>query len=181
MFTTPLPFDLIARGPTIKSNELRAASTSSAAYERHTIDRISLVDDTPGPYPAEKKPNMSEDLIAIEKAAWTYLDGLHHGDADKLASVFHPTSALTYEKDGVLQILPRDQWLASVRTRESAAKRGLSRADHLLQVDVVGPRMALVKLKCAIPPLYFTDLLSFLKIDGNWQVVQKVFMSETRT
>jgi len=123
---------------------------------------------------------VSEELIAIEKAVWTYLDALHHSDADKLASVFHPTSALTYEKDGTLQILPRDQWLSDVRTRVSAAERGLPRADHLLQVDLAGPRMAFVKLKCALPPLYFTDLLSFLQIDGKWQIVQKVFMSEVR-
>ena len=45
---------------------------------------------------------MSEDLIAIEAAVRTYLDGLHEGDADKLASVFHPTSSLTYEENGAL-------------------------------------------------------------------------------
>ena len=27
---------------------------------------------------------------------------------------------------------------------------------------------------------YFTDLLSLLKIDGRWQVAQKVFMTELK-
>ncbi len=26
---------------------------------------------------------------------------------------------------------------------------------------------------------YFTDLLSFLKVESKWQIVQKVFMTET--
>ena len=40
--------------------------------------------------------------------------------------------------------------------------------------------MAFVKLKCALPPLFFTDYLSFLKIEGKWQVAQKVFARERR-
>ena len=63
---------------------------------------------------------MTQELDAIRSAAQTYLDGLHEGDADKLASVFHPTSSLTYEDAGALKPLPRDEWLAAVRTRPSA-------------------------------------------------------------
>lgn len=35
---------------------------------------------------------MPNDAAAIRAAAQIYLDGLYEGDADKLASVFHPTS-----------------------------------------------------------------------------------------
>jgi hypothetical protein len=49
-----------------------------------------------------------------------------------------------------------------------------------LTVDIVSPTMAFVKLKCAIPPRFFTDQLSLLKIDGRWQVAQKVFSTEVR-
>ena len=40
---------------------------------------------------------------------------------------------------------------------------------HILAIDLVGPSMALVKVKCQMPPRYFTDLLSFLKVDGKWE------------
>lgn len=39
----------------------------------------------------------NQDHDAIEQAVQAYLDGLYEGNADKLASVFHETSALTYE------------------------------------------------------------------------------------
>ena len=123
---------------------------------------------------------MAEDLSEIRAAAQTYLDGLHEGDADKLASVFHPTSSLTYEDNGALTPIPRDDWLKAVRERPSAKARGLPRHDHVLQIDLATPTMAFVKLKCALPPLFFTDYLSFLKIDGRWQVAQKVFARERR-
>ena len=123
---------------------------------------------------------MSEDTASIEAAVKTYLDGLYEGDADKLARVFHPTSALTYEQDGKLAVLPRDKWLELVRGRPSPKSRGLARYDEILQIDQASPTMAFVKLKCAIPPRFFTDYLSLLKIDGAWQVAQKVYATETR-
>jgi hypothetical protein len=117
----------------------------------------------------------SDDRQAIEQSVQTYLDGLYEGDADKLASVFHETSALTCEQDGKLTVLPRDQWLKWVRERGSPQSKGLARDDAILQVDQAGPTTALVKVKCQIPPRYFTDYLSLLKIDGRWVVAQKVF------
>lgn len=123
---------------------------------------------------------MDEDIRAIEAAVQTYLDGLYEGDADKLSSVFHPTSSLTYEDAGALTPIPRDDWLKVVRERPSAKSRGLARHDHILQIDLATPTMAFVKLKCALPPLFFTDYLSFLKVDGKWQVAQKVFARERR-
>jgi hypothetical protein len=123
---------------------------------------------------------MDQDIGALEAAVQSYLDGLHEGDADKLAGVFHPTSSLTYEDNGALTPIPRDDWLKAVRERPSAKARGLPRHDHVLQIDLATPTMAFVKLKCALPPLFFTDYLSFLKIDGRWQVAQKVFARERR-
>ncbi|MCM0020339.1 MAG: nuclear transport factor 2 family protein [Tagaea sp.] len=120
------------------------------------------------------------DLAEIEAVVKTYLDGLYEGDADKLAAAFHPTSALTQAVDGKPTITPRDQWLAAVRTRPSPKSKGLARHDRILSIDRVGPTMALAKVQCAIPPRHFVDLLSLLKIDGRWQIAQKVFQTETR-
>jgi hypothetical protein len=120
------------------------------------------------------------EIGAIEAAIKTYLDGLHEGDVDKLATVFHPTSALTGLVDGKLVVTPRDKWLEAVRTRPSPKKTGLSRHDHILSIDIMSPSMAQVKVNCAIPPKFFTDQLSMLKIDGRWQVAQKVFMTEVK-
>jgi putative lumazine-binding protein len=123
----------------------------------------------------------TDDVKIIEDVVRCYLDGLYESDAGKIASVFHPTSALTsVTDDGELVITPRDQWLDKVRARPSPQRQGLPRHDQVLTIDVVSPTMAYVKLKCAIPPRFFTDQLSLLKTDGRWQIVQKVFMTEMR-
>jgi hypothetical protein len=123
----------------------------------------------------------TDDTTAIEGVIQTYLDGLYEGDAAKIGNAFHQTSALTsISETGELAITPRDVWLENVCNRPSPKQRGLSRHDEVLSIDLVGPTMAYVKLRCAIPPRFFTDQLSLLKIDGRWQIAQKVFMTELR-
>lgn len=123
---------------------------------------------------------MTNDLEQIRDAALTYLDGLYEGDVEKLGRVFHPSCALTAVIDGALKIIPRDEWFDLVKNRESPQKAGKQRDDMILAIDLIGPEMAHVKLKCAVPPRYFTDILSFLKIDGRWQIAQKVYRVDVR-
>lgn len=120
------------------------------------------------------------DRSAIEATIQTYFDGLHEGDTDKLASVFHETSALTWDQEGKLMVMSRDAWLQAVRDRPSSKSKSLARDDAILMIDQSGPTTAFVKVKCQIPPRYFTDYLSLLKVGGRWQIVQKVYAFEVR-
>ncbi len=120
------------------------------------------------------------DVTAIAAAAQTYLDGLYEGDADKLASVFLPTSALTQSFEGEVKVTPRDAWLEAVRGRAAPKSSGLPRHDRILTIDRISGDLAHVKLTCAIPPRFFTDILSFVKIGGEWRIAQKVFTTDVR-
>lgn len=120
------------------------------------------------------------DRAALETTLQTYLDGLYEGDADKLASVFHPASALTWEVDGEHRAISRDAWLEAVRNRPSGKASGLTRDDAILLLDQSGPGTAFAKVKCQLPPRYFTDYLNLLKIDGRWQIAQKIYAVQTR-
>lgn len=122
----------------------------------------------------------AEDRQAIEQTIRTYFDGLYEGDADKLASVFHPTSALTWEQDGKVSVLPRDQWFDAVRKRASPKSLALARDDAILEIDQSGPTTAFVKVRCQIPPRYFTDYLNLLKTGGRWTIVQKIYAVKVR-
>ena len=115
------------------------------------------------------------DRMAIEQTIQTYFDGLYEGDADKLGSIFHEASALTWEQDGQVAVWTLAQWLKAVRERPSPKAKGLARDDAILLIDQSGPTTAFVKVKCQIPPRYFTDYLNLLKTGGRWVVVQKVF------
>jgi len=121
-----------------------------------------------------------DDRAEIEMVVRLYLDGLYEGDAAKLAAVFHPTSALAFSDNGAIKVTPQPEWLEAVRNRPSPKSQGLARHDEILMIDIADARTALAKVKCAIPPRFFTDYLSLVKVDGRWQVAQKVFAVETR-
>jgi hypothetical protein len=120
------------------------------------------------------------DLAALRAAVQTYLDGVYEGDADKLEQVFLPSAALTQVFDGELKITPRDEWLTAVRGRAKPKDMGMARDDHVLTIDLIGPTLAHVKVNCQLQPRHFTDLLSFVKLEGRWRVAQKVFMTQVR-
>ena len=122
----------------------------------------------------------ASDIAAIEAVLQTYFDGLYEGDTDKLASAFHPCSHLYWDKDGVVQDLPREQWFEMVRNRGSAKSKGLAREDRILMLDQSGPETALAKVACQIPPRYFTDYLVFLKTAEGWKIVSKVYRADVR-
>jgi hypothetical protein len=123
---------------------------------------------------------MDTDIRALAAIATTYFDAAYEMDADKFASIFHPSSAVTkVGEDGNVSVTPIDAWLAGVRTVKAPKLQGLERHDELLSIDVVRD-LALVKLKLQVPPRYFTDMLSCLRVSGTWKIVQKVMTVETR-
>ena len=123
---------------------------------------------------------MDTDIRALAAIAQAYFDAAYEMDADKFASIFHPSSSVTkVGDDGDVSVTPIEVWLAAVRNMKAPKQLGLERHDELLSIDVVR-ELALLKLKLQIPPRYFTDMLSCLKVNGTWKIVQKVMTAETR-
>ncbi len=119
------------------------------------------------------------DVRALRSLAQTYLDAAYEMDADKFASIFHPLSSVTrVGDDGNVGITPIATWLAAVRNIKAPKDQGLQRQDQILSIDVE-KELAVVKLKLQIPPRHFTDMLSCLKVNGTWKIVQKVMISNT--
>ena len=125
---------------------------------------------------------MPKDIQSIETTIQTYFDGLYEGDVAKLGTAFHDVSHLySIGADGTVQDLPRTQWLDAVKTRPSSKSKNLARADRIVSIDMSGPETAFVKVECQIPPRYFTDYLTLLKLkDGSWKIVSKTFRTTVR-
>jgi len=123
---------------------------------------------------------MDADYRALLALAQAYFDAAHEMDADRFASLFHHSSAVTkVGEDGNVSVTPIAMWLAGVRTMKAPKQLGLERRDEILAIDVVR-ELALVKLRFQIPPRHFTDLLSCLRVDGAWKIAQKVMTAEAR-
>lgn len=123
---------------------------------------------------------MDTDIRALTALAKNYFDAAYEMDAERFASVFHHSCSVTkVGEDGNVSVTPIETWLAGVRSMKSPMLQGLERRDEILSIDVVRD-LALLKLKLQIPPRYFTDMLSCLRVHGTWKIVQKVMTVETR-
>ncbi len=124
---------------------------------------------------------MQSEIAEIEKTLQVYFDGLYEGDTKKLGAAFHPASHLySVGADGAAADVPRGDWFRMVESRPSAKSKGDERRDRIVSIDFAGPATAFAKVECQLPPRYFTDYLTLLKIDGRWQVIAKAFHATTK-
>ncbi len=128
--------------------------------------------------PAEKQA--THDRSTIEAVIDLYLDGLYEGSAEKIGSAFDTTADLRWVENGKLEILPVPQWLERVKTRPSAKSQNQPRGDFVVTIDKSDENNAFVKLRCQLPPRYFTDYLSLMKLADGWKIVSKSYRYETR-
>jgi Putative lumazine-binding len=123
---------------------------------------------------------MPTDLTEIEQVLQTYFDGVYEGDTAKLERAFHDVAHLFGVEDGKLTDLPRAQWFEMMRERQSAQIRDLPRRDWVVQIDRSGPNTAFAKVQCQLPPRYFTDYLTLVKLADGWKIVSKTYHTETQ-
>jgi len=118
---------------------------------------------------------MDRSYDEITQAMAAYFDGFYDGDIDTLKRVFHPSCHLFSAADGPLLDDDMETVYARVATRPSGASENYRRQERILSIDKSGPESALVKVQIAIGPKLFTDYLNFLRIDGRWQIISKIY------
>lgn len=120
---------------------------------------------------------MDSDVSALRSIAQAYFDAAYEMDAEKFASLFHPSSSVTkIGEDGDVSVTPIATWLAAVRSMKAPKQLGFERDEQILSVDVEKD-LAVLKVKLQVQPRVFTDILSCLKVYGAWKIAQKVMTS----
>jgi 4-oxalocrotonate tautomerase len=115
------------------------------------------------------------DFAGVTAALADYFDGIHEGDTAKLRGVFAPSANLYCPLDGGLTEMSLAQYIDLVGGRPSPASQKQARTDRIVAIDFSGPDSAVAKVECSVPPKHFVDLLTFLRIGGEWRIVCKAF------
>lgn len=119
-----------------------------------------------------------DDKHAIETLIQDYFDALYDGDVKKFGEVFHPSCRLfTAGTDGVMTF-DYEPYLARVAGRPSSASRGDAREDEIVSLSVSAPTIAHATVKDCYLPAHFTNELVFLKTEGRWYIVAKIWHME---
>jgi hypothetical protein len=123
---------------------------------------------------------MSHDRSSVEAVVRHYFDGLYEGSADKLGAIFDPSADLRWVEKGELQVLTVPDWLDRVRKRPSAKAEGKPREDFIVTIDHSDESTAFIKVRCQLPPRYFTDYLVAMKLADGWKIVSKSYRYDLR-
>ncbi len=120
---------------------------------------------------------MSEQA-AIETIIQTYFDSMFESSSEKAKAAFHADARITGYLGGDLLNMSVGDFAAFVADQQPSAKaKGEEPKLDIVSIDIAG-EVAIAKVRDDYLGHTFLDLLSFMKIDDDWRIQNKVFHVE---
>jgi hypothetical protein len=115
---------------------------------------------------------------AVRQAIEHYFRGHATGDGQHFRKVFHPEAKLFWMRDGKFTQRTSEEYIAGASGKPAPDEAQRKRS--IASIDITG-NAAVVKVLLDYPSARLTDYMSMLKIDGEWKIVNKTFVSEPKT
>jgi hypothetical protein len=143
-----------------------------AALKR-LVGTLVILSALAGPLAAED--GVEEGLI--RQTVETYLHGLKFNDVESFKKAFYPEAKLFFvKKDGTLGQLTQEQWYKGFAASAGKEEQGTLKIVALDRTETA----ASVKVFEDYPTSTYTDYISLLKFDGEWKIVNKIFVGEKK-
>lgn len=130
----------------------------------------------------EESPTVeNEDSEKIRNTVQIYFDGMYESNAEKIYEAFHPNAKITgySSQTGNLLEMSVDDFANRVASLQPSMKeQGAAILLEILSIEIAGSTAA-VRVRDAYRSLIFLDTLSFLKIDGEWKIYNKLYHVES--
>ncbi|MEW9919512.1 nuclear transport factor 2 family protein [Marimonas sp. MJW-29] len=110
---------------------------------------------------------------AIKAVVVEYLEGMIYGQRDRLERAMHPQCMQAGHFGGSYEFFDRDTFICSLEG-EAALPPGTPYRWELLSIEMTGD-VAVVKVEDDCFGTTFTDYLTLIKHDNQWQIVMKAF------
>jgi hypothetical protein len=117
-------------------------------------------------------PHTDGEEEAVRAALEHYFQGHATGDGSHFEQVFHPDSKLFWMRDGELHQRTSAEYIAGARGVPPEDEADRQR--RITHIDITGDA-AVARIELDYPGALITDYMSMLKVDGRWQIVNKVF------
>ena len=126
-----------------------------------------------------KGGTMSEDKNKISEAIQLYFDSMYESSEDKVRQVFHEDAKITGYMQGKLLEQSVDNFAKFVASQTpSAAEKNEEKLLETLSIEIAGST-AVARVRDGYIGMVFQDTLSFLKIDDDWVIYNKLFHVES--
>ena len=113
----------------------------------------------------------------LHAAALSYCEAVYFARADVFEELCHDKFQMTLIEDGAATFWDKASYLARVRGRDPFPGEA---AYEILGMDSAGDEIARVHLTVDVPPLRYEDHLGFVRLDGSWKLLTKVFRVSAR-
>ena len=124
---------------------------------------------------------MSYDRSTVEAVIQHYFDAVYEGDADKLGAIFHPPPTCVRWKRANSRVLKHARLAGLFPQARRPPKAKANRARISSSPSTAPTRStAFIKVRCQLPPRYFTDYLVAMKLADGWQIVSKSYRYDLR-
>ena len=122
---------------------------------------------------------MSEDKNKISEAIQLYFDSMYESSEEKVRQVFHEDAKITGYMQGNLLEQSVDNFAKFVASQTpSAAEKNEEKLLETLSIEIAGST-AVARVRDGYIGMVFQDTLSFLKIDDDWVIYNKLFHVES--
>ena len=122
---------------------------------------------------------MSEDQNKISEAIQLYFDSMYESSEEKVRQVFHKDAKITGYMQGNLLEQSVNSFAKFVASQTpSAAEKNEEKLLETLSIEIAGST-AVARVRDGYIGMVFQDTLSFLKIDDDWVIYNKLFHVES--
>ena len=111
----------------------------------------------------------------VLKVVEDYINSAYESDGAITRKIFDDDARVTGHINGKLIRQTKEDWAKFVEKNiPSPEEQGKSKSYKILMIDT-GEETAVVKVKSEYINIMFTDTLSFLRVDKEWKIFNKVF------
>ena len=119
-----------------------------------------------------------DDKTKIEKIIKLYFDSMYHSNAQLVKKVFHPAAKITGYVENKLEEMNTNKFAKFVgEQKPSPADKNDPEMLEIVSIDIAG-KTAVALVRDDHLQVTYLDTLSFLKIDTNWVIYNKLFHIE---
>jgi Putative lumazine-binding len=120
----------------------------------------------------------AQDEAGVRQAIEYYFQGHATGNGEHHKKAFHPEAKLFWIRDGQLAERTSADYIAG--SPGKPAPDEAQRKRSITMIDITG-NAAVAKIILDYPQARLTDYMSLLKINGEWKIVNKIFVAEPKS
>ena len=119
------------------------------------------------------------DEAAVRATLEHYIQGHATGDGAHMRIAFHPAARLFWSSADTLATRTSEEYVARMPGKPAADEASGARKRRIEDIDVTG-NAAVGKIVLDYPDAYIVDYMSLLKTNGQWKIINKIFMTEMK-